>query len=299
MECSALKWSAAIKTSPFSPSPKSISLPRWWLHFSFCCQITAYLFQVVRGAVSTAGRGSKLHRTITSFVSCGFAEKKKLAFLGVVKMQRRKYSHSSCYFSESTAVWKKLDPAPWEIKHDNYFITESSFNSQQGYLWCHSRRLETVEDALSLSPPEADLRLGAEWYVWQRVALKAPSLHSHPFQAGRHSHQLYSTFVLCAPSNSANIRNGAMWKRARWERWPLPPARIRREACHAILHFFLYLFMSHWKGRCCQCTVPLLVLVVSLPIRGAQTQACVCVQYHCAYMPHLMVTGLDNFNSRL
>lgn len=40
-----------------------------------------------------------------------FGKKKKkklflsrLAFLGVVKMQRRKYSHLSCYFSEFTAV---------------------------------------------------------------------------------------------------------------------------------------------------------------------------------------------------
>lgn len=179
------------------------------------------------------------------------------------------------------------------------FFYESSSNSQQGYLWLwsHIRCLETVEDALSLSPPVADLRLGAEWCVWQHVALKAPSLYSHPFQTGRHSHQLYSTFVLCVPSNPANIRNGAMWKRARWERWPLPPAGIRREACHAILHFVLYLFMSHWKGRCCQCTVPLLVLMVSLPTRGAQTQACVCVQYHSAYMLKTILTpGFSNLS---
>lgn len=56
-----------------------------------------------------------------------------------------------------------------------------------------------------------------------------------------------------------------------------PPAGVRGEACHAILHFFIYLFMSHWKGRCCQCTVPPLVLVVSLPARGVQTQACMCL----------------------
>lgn len=54
---------------------------------------------------------------------------------------------------------KKKDSAPWKIKHDNSFIRESSSNRQQGYLWlwCHSRLLEAVEDALSLSPPEADL----------------------------------------------------------------------------------------------------------------------------------------------
>lgn len=70
--------------------------------FLSAVKITAYLFQVVRGAVSTAGRGTKLPRTITSFVSCGFVGKKSTFFMlfwGMKMQKRRKYSHLSCHFN--------------------------------------------------------------------------------------------------------------------------------------------------------------------------------------------------------